>query len=229
MKKTIYINLFCLLCICLVSCRSMKWEPLFNEKDMTGWRILNGDRFPEKGWTIRENAIVCTGERGGSIVTRDKYSNFELEWEWKLTRPGANSGVKYFLNEIPGDTDIYGFGIEYQMIDDEEWVGSGRMKPNDYHTTGAAYELYTPSPKKKLNPVGQWNKSRIVSKNGQVEHWLNGEKILEYNRFSQDFLEKVKISKFAKIASFGQHNDGHILLQDHDSEVYFRDIRIRRL
>lgn len=228
MKKTVYINLFCLWFICLISCKSVRWEPLFGKENMEGWRLLNGDRFPEKGWAIRDGVVVCTGEQGGSIVTTEKYGDFELEWEWKLTESGANSGVKYFLNEIPKDTDIYGFGIEYQMIDDEEWVGSGRMKANDYHTTGAAYELYPPSPDKKPNPVGEWNHSKIINKEGWVEHWLNGKKILKYNRYSPDFSEKVKASKFAKIISFGQYKEGRILLQDHHSEVHFRNMRIRK-
>lgn len=229
MGRVLYCVFGCLLFVGLFSCKSVRWEPLFAEKNGCDWRLLNGDRFPEKGWSIGGGSAVCTGENGGSIVTIKRYGDFELEWEWKLTKAGANSGVKYFLNEIPGDTDIYGFGIEYQMIDDEEWVGSGKMKPNDYHTTGAAYELYPPSYEKKLNPVGQWNKSRVISKNGRVEHWLNGMKILEYNRFGSDFSEKVKDSKFAKIPAFGRHKEGHILLQNHHSEVCFRNMRIRKL
>lgn len=205
------------------------WQLLFYGEDFTGWRGVNKNVFPEKGWAVKNNCITCTGEDGGSIITKEKYGNFELKWDWKLVSPSANSGIKYFVAEREGDTGGYGYGIEYQLLDDTEYLKSGQMKANDYHTTGSAYELYPPAPNKKVKKLGEWNSSRILSKNGKVEHWLNGEKILEYDRFSSDFKEKVEESKFKDVTNFGRHVEGHILLQDHDSEIYFRDIKIRTL
>jgi hypothetical protein len=205
------------------------WELLFNGNNFDGWRGVNQKSLPEKGWLVKDNSISCTGENGGSIITIEKYGDFELEWEWRLVTPGANSGLKYFVAERPGDTGGYGYGIEYQMLDDSQYVSGGSMKPNDFHTTGAAYELYPPSPGKKVKALGNWNSSRIVSQKGKVEHWLNEEKILEYDRFSDDFAAKVAESKFKDVENFGRHKEGHILLQDHNSEVYFRNIKIRKL
>ncbi|MCG6185941.1 3-keto-disaccharide hydrolase [Maribellus maritimus] len=205
------------------------WQLLFNGTDFTGWRGVNKDVFPAKGWAVKNNTITCTGEDGGSIITKEKFGDFELSWQWKMVSPAANSGIKYFVAEREGDTGGYGYGIEYQLLDDPEYIKSGQMKTNDFHTTGAAYELYPPSPDKKTKKPGAWNSSRIVSKNGKVEHWLNGEKVLEYDRFSGNFKEKVAASKFKDVTNFGQHTKGHILLQDHDSEIYFRNIKLKKL
>ncbi len=205
------------------------WQLLFNGQNFDGWRGVNQQAFPEKGWKVTNGTIVCTGEKGGSVITKEKYGDFELKWDWQLTTPGSNSGLKYFVVERPGDSGGYGYGIEYQLLDDKDYVDRGQMEANDFHTTGAAYELYPPSPDKKVNPPGKWNSSRIVSKNGKVEHWLNGKKILDYDRFSDDFKEKVAESKFKDVENYGVHPEGHILLQDHNSPVYFKNIKIRKL
>ncbi|MBT3382666.1 MAG: DUF1080 domain-containing protein [Prolixibacteraceae bacterium] len=207
------------------------WQILFNGSDFDGWRGVNHKTFPEKGWAIKNKTITNTGEKGGSIITTVKFGNFELVWEWRMVTPGANSGLKYFVVEREGDTGGYGYGIEYQMLDDSnhEWMKSGQMKSNDFHTLGSAYELYEASPDKKPKKLGKWNSSKIVCNNGKVEHWLNGKKILEYDRFNEDFKEKVAASKFKNIENYGLHKKGHILLQDHASEVYFKNIKIRKL
>lgn len=207
------------------------WKLLSKGENFEGWRGVNKNYFPEKGWIVKNNCILCTGENGGSIITDEQYENFELNWEWKMVTPGANSGLKYFVVERDGDSGGYGFGIEYQMLDDSnhEWMINGQMKPNDYHTLGAAYELFEALPNKKPKKLGKWNKSKIISINGKIEHWLNGRKILEYNRFSNIFKEKVAASKFKEIENYGLHKQGHILLQDHNSEVYFRNLKIKIL
>jgi len=196
------------------------WELLFNGNDFTGWRGVNKKSFPSKGWRVKEGTITCTVESGGSIITLEKYGNFELEWDWKLVTPGANSGLKYFVNERKKDKGGYGFGVEYQMLDNPE---------HNRNSIGAAYDLYPAFPGTKPNKLGEWNHSRVVSLNGKVEHWLNGKKILEYDRFSDDFKQKVADSKFKNEKNFGRHDDGHILLQDHSSEVYFKNIKVRGL
>lgn len=211
--------------------RKQGWELLFYGFDFDEWRGVNQTGFPEKGWEIKKKCIVNTAEKGGSIITKKTYGDFELCWEYKLTEKGANSGLKYFVVERPGDTGGYGYGIEFQILDDKnfEWMKTGKMKKNDFHTAGAAYELYAPSRKKKVKKPGHWNKCKLVCDNGKVEHWLNGKKILEYNRFSDDFKKRVAESKFNNIENYGRHLKGHILLQDHNSEVYFRNIKIREL
>lgn len=207
------------------------WQLMFNGENFEGWRGVNKKILPKKGWIIKDNCISNTGEKGGSIITVEKYSNFELIWEWRMVTPGANSGLKYFVVEREGDTGGYGYGIEYQLLDDHnhEWIKTGKMMPNDYHTLGAAYELFEPSPDKNPRKLGKWNKSKLVSQNGKIEHWLNGIKILEYDRFGDVFKYKVAASKFKNIENYGLHKEGHILLQDHSSEIYFRNIKMKKL
>jgi hypothetical protein len=197
------------------------WQLLFDGTNPAQWRSANKDDFPTKGWSIREGCLVSGG--GGSLVSREEYSNFDLVWEWKMIDAGGNSGVKYFVKDA--------LGIEYQMLDDaaHPWMKEGKMKPNDYHTNGAVYELYPPSIYKKSKPVGEWNSSRVTSYGMHVVHWLNGEKVADYVRGSKDFAERVANSKFKDTPGFGVHEQGLILLQDHGSEVWFRNIRIRKL
>lgn len=219
-------SMFFPICNKELNARDKKAKNLYSE-NFKGWRGINKSVFPEKGWKAENKMIICSGEKGGDIITINEYNNFELTWEWKMVKPGANSGIKYFVKERPGDTGGYGYGIEYQMLDDNDYIKRGQMKPNDYHTTGGAYELYSPGDNKKVNPLGEWNKSKIISKNGHIEHWLNGIKILVFNRLSDDFKLKVSKSKFKNVENFGIHPSGHILLQDHDSEIFFRKVKLK--
>ena len=205
------------------------WSLLFNGVSFDGWRGINKQAFPSDGWKIENGMIHKTAVKGGDIITIRKYGNFILDWEWKMVSQGGNSGVKYIVNERKGDTGGYGYGLEYQILDDQDYIKKGQMKTNDYHTMGALYELYPPSPDKKPNPLGEWNKSRIVSKGSKVEHWLNGKLILECDRGSDDFKNKIAQSKFKNVEGYGIMPEGHILLQYHDSEIYFRNIKIREL
>jgi hypothetical protein len=211
------------------------WRLLFDGVSTEGWRGVNAASFPEVGWEVRDGALVANADGepagAGDIVTREQFGEFELAWEWRLDTRGGNSGVKYFVREKEGGTGTHGIGLEYQLLDDanHEWMLSGRMAPGDYHTLGALYELYAPSPEKVSRPLGEWNASRIVSRRGAVQHWLNGALVLEYHRNSPDFLARVARSKFKDMEGFGQHQSGHILLQDHGGTVHFRNLKIRDL
>jgi hypothetical protein len=209
--------------------------PLFDGKTSEGWRGMNSDHFPEKGWKIAYGLLMVNAsteqgaEPGGDIITLEKFGDFEFRWEWKMLSKGGNSGVKYYVEE-KGDTEsLSGIGPEYQILDDpnHEWMLNGKMSPCDYHTLGSLYEIYPASCDKKPAPLGEWNRSKIISKDGQVEHWLNGELILSYNRFSEDFKQKISESKFKDYNDFGQIDKGHILIQDHGSEVHYRNIFIK--
>lgn len=208
--------------------QSDNWEVLFDGTGVDKWRGKMLDEFPSKGWKI-ENGLLFLAERGGGdIITKKKYSDFELVFQFNLTE-SANSGIKYFvgtiINSETGNVMIN--GPEYQIIDDFNHVEI-KDDPNGLSSTASAYLLYAPK-NKKLNPAGQWNTGRIVSKNGSVEHWLNGVKVVEYERGSKDFLKRKEETKFKNDINYGELESGHILLTDHSDTVYFKEIKIREL
>jgi sugar phosphate isomerase/epimerase len=212
------------------------WQLLFNGSHTEGWRGINKASFPATGWEVKDGALCSTSgggaesANGGDIVSTEEYRDFILSWEWKMLTPGGNSGVKYFVQEGISENNKYGYGIEYQLLDDANhgWMTTGEMKPGDYRTVAGAYELYAPE-NKKLKPLGQYNQSTIQVMDGIATHWLNGNKVLEFDRFSDDFINKVNESKFKTIDSFGQWPAGHILLQDHGSEVCFKNLKMKKL
>lgn len=203
------------------------WEVLFDGTDTRQWISSNGEPFPENGWVIEEDALVLA-EGGGDIITKEMYSDFDLRFEFNLT-PEANSGIKYFVNKIENKENgaISRNGPEYQIIDDRN---NPDVKDQMHETekTASVYLLYAPENKKLLAP-GEWNTGRIISKDGQVEHWLNGVKVLSYKRGSQDFRERRAATKFKNYETYGEVPSGHILLTDHHDKVYFKNIMIKRL
>jgi len=213
------------------------WELLFNGKSTENWRGINQKSFPSTGWKVENGDLIACVEggaesgNGGDIITKKKYGNFILKWEWLMESKGGNSGVKYFVQEGIGTNKGYGYGLEYQLLDDKNhaWMLEGKMKPNDYHTLGSLYEIYPASPDKRPSPLGLWNESMIVSKGSHMEHWLNGQKILEYERGGADFNAKIAASKFKDIAGYGVLPQGHLLLQDHGSIIHYRNLKIKQL
>ena len=213
------------------------WKLLFDGKSTENWRGINQNTFPAKGWRVENGDLIACVEggaesgNGGDIITKKQFGNFILRWDWRMETVGGNSGVKYFVQEGVGSNKGYGFGLEYQLLDDKNhaWMLEGKMKPNDYHTIGALYELYTASPDKRPSPLGLWNESMIVSNGSHAEHWLNGQKILEYERGSADFKAKIALSKFKDVEGYGIMPQGHLLLQDHGSIIHFRNILIKEL
>lgn len=204
-----------------------EWTWLFNGSNTDAWVAVKQEKFPESGWQIEGDELVVNGKgttaRGGDIITRKKYSSFDLQFEFKLTE-GANGGLKYFVRIYPSGSVL---GCEYQLIDDFQ----NKDIANDVdgkRLTAGLYELFEPE-NKQLNPPGDWNNARILVKGDHVEHWLNGKKVLEYERGSKAFMEAKSKSKFKDVADFGTMESGHILLQDHGDEMAFRNIKIREL
>jgi hypothetical protein len=205
------------------------WVLLWDGVTTRGWRGARGPDFPSGGWEIRDGVLsTLGGGKGGDIVTAGMYSDFELSVDFKVT-PGANSGIKIFVdqeaNKGPGGGSI---GLEYQILDDA-LNPDARAGRGGNRTLGSLYDLYAPSPDKRPNPVGAWNTAVIVSKGAHVEHWLNGMRILEYTRFTPEFRRRVAQSKFTAWPGFGELTKGRILLQDHGDPVSFRNIKIRLL
>ena len=233
-----FLILLLLMCGCQYSSKTEtsadednEWTELFNGSNTDHWRGFHMDDFPETGWDIENGELRNDGSGAGGLITREQYANFIMEWEWRLFDEGGNSGVKYFVKEQPDREGKYAYGLEYQMLDDDghTWMKEGKMKPNDYHTAGALYEFFPPSAEKKLNAPGQFNTSKLVVDGDHVEHWLNGIKVVDYERGGENFQAMKAKSKFRDRPEFGLHKEGHILLQDHSSRVGFRNIRIKIL
>ncbi|APY11609.1 hypothetical protein BWZ22_10305 [Seonamhaeicola sp. S2-3] len=208
------------------------WKMLWDGKTTKGWRGAKLDKFPDKGWSIENGELIVadTGGKesaaGGDIVTIKDYSNFELKVDFKLT-PGANSGIKYYvdteINKGPGSS----IGLEYQILDDELHPDAKLGSHEGSRTVCSLYDLIKADPKKPIKPIGEWNTAYIKSINNHVEHWINDVKVLEYERGSDEFLKLVSESKYAKWPDFGLLEKGQILLQDHGDKVSFRNIKIR--
>lgn len=196
------------------------WRPLFDGSTLSGWRVYRSRRTPS-GWTAKDGVLSKSGETD-DIITVDQFGDFELEWEWRIAA-GGNAGVFYRATEEY--ERVYWSGPEYQLLDD-----AGAPDATDRRTSaGAAYALY-PAPPGKVKPPGQWNSARIIVRGGHVEHWLNGEKLLEYELFSPDWEAKVKASKFNEWPKFGRAQRGHIAIQgDHAGDLALRNICIREL
>jgi hypothetical protein len=192
---------------------------LFDGQTTAGWRGYRKDKCPA-AWQAVDGALTLKG-RGGDIITEGQYESFELRLEWKIS-PRGNSGIFYHVHE--GDEPSYATGPEIQVLDNK---GHADGK-NPLTTAGSCYALYAPS-KDVTKPVGEWNEARVIVKGRHVEHWLNGEKIVEYEKGGDDWNAKVAASKFSKMPNFGRPTKGHICLQDHSDEVAFRNIRIKEL
>jgi Domain of Unknown Function (DUF1080) len=208
------------------------WRLLFDGETFNGWRGFHSDKVPE-GWVIEEGAIKKAqaqselGRAGGDLITVDQFSDFELKIEWKLS-PRGNSGIKYLVTESMPPSGRSAVSFEYQVLDDENHPDA-KMGIGGNRTAGALYDLIPPGKARKVKPVGQFNETRIVVRGDHIEHWLNEVKVLEFDRSSADFKQRIAQSKFKNTKGFGEAPKGHILLQDHGDAVWYRNIKIRSL
>jgi hypothetical protein len=194
------------------------WKLLFDGRTTQGWRSFRKDTFPQKGWVVEEGWLKCLFHgQGGDIITTEQFTDFELQWEWRIPAK-ANNGVKYFITEQRPEA----IGHEYQMLDD-----STTDQPKEQ--TASFYNVLGPRPHQPMRLAPETNHSRIVVQGNHVEHWLNGEKVLEYECGSEAVQAAVARSKFRRVPGFGNKISGHILLTDHNREAWFRNIKIRPL
>ena len=217
--------------------KSAGWTMLWDGRSSKGWVSPKTGSFPEKGWEMKDGVLsVKPGGGGGDIITEERFKDFELTLEFRIAE-GANSGVKYFVqSSLTGKDHLDSkamkmtpaIGLEFQLLDDARHPDA-KMGRDGNRTIASLYDLIAASPDKTVHPPGEWNTARIVAKGDHVEHWLNGEKVVEYERDSRDFEKLVERSKYKSIAHFGQWSDGHILLQDHGNSASFRNVKIRRL
>jgi len=206
------------------------WITLFDGNSLDAWRGFKMDHVPS-GWRISNGEITSYGEairdslnlEHGDLLTRDEFENFELELEWKISK-GSNSGIIYFIQETDSSKYPYYTGPEFQIVDND-------IYPKDlknHFLAGDLYDLIGCS-EITVKPVGEWNKARIVAHGSHVQHWLNGVKVVDYDLNSPELKELEKNSKWRDYPEFGLFTKGHIALQEHPGEVFFRNIRIRSL
>jgi hypothetical protein len=186
------------------------------------WRGFRQAQFPNHAWNIKGGELqTVLGAEQVDLITREKYGNFEFELEWRISS-GGNSGVIYLVSEEEDAT--WKTGPEMQVLDDENHPDGKDPK----RSAGALYALISPDDK-MLKPVGEYNEARLIVLNSHVEHWLNGRKLLEYELGSDRLQELIKQSKFSSFPSFAQEREGHIALQHHGFDVWYRRIRVRPL
>ena len=202
------------------------WKLLFDGQSTKGWRDYNAKDIT--GWIAENGCLAASGtgsDSTGYIVADQQYNNFELNLDWKIAAEG-NSGLIYHVIEGKKFKTPYMTGPEYQLLDD---VGFPQ-KVEEWQKTGADYAMTVANPAlKKLNPVGQWNSARIIFDNGHVEHWLNGKRVLSYRTDNPEAVAGIANSKFMDVVGYADKISTPILLQDHETTVWFRNLKVREL
>ena len=235
MKNLKYILITLILFIISCEQNESEWINLFDGKSTDGWRAYNGKEIPQK-WAAVDGELTFDTDLkleeewigGGDIIYyKEEFEYFELYLEWKLPK-GGNSGVFYNVQE--GFQAPYAISPEYQLIDDLGWEEINNAKLEEWQKAGANYAMHEADlSKKQLNPAGEWNSSKILYTEKKVQHWLNGKLLLEFEPFSEDWYLKRNSGKWDDFPEYGKFKKGYIALQDHDSPIWFRSIKIRKL
>jgi hypothetical protein len=249
-KKTLFLGLVLLVSACKNETKSTKsaakitseevsptdeWIYLFDGTSTEGWRAYNGETLPAQ-WVIEDGSLTFDIEKrleaekkGGKdiIYAAEEFDNFELYLEWKLPE-GGNSGVFYHLKEgYAGPAEV---SPEYQLLDDLKWEKINNAKLEEWQKTAADYAMHTPDPEQKIvKPAGEWNTTRIIFTLEKVEHWLNGNKVLSFVPWSEDWQKRKNAGKWKDFPDYGKYKTGFIGLQDHDSPLWFKNIKIKKL
>ena len=220
-----------------ISCEKneSEWIDLFDGNSTDGWRAYNGKEIPQK-WAAIEGELTFDTDLkledewkgGGDIIYyKEEFEFFELYLEWKLPK-GGNSGIFYNVQE--GFQAPYAISPEYQLLDDIGWEEINNAKLEEWQKAGANYAMHEADlSKKQLNPAGEWNSSKILYTAKKVQHWLNGELLLEFEPYSKEWFLKRDSGKWDDYPDYGKFRKGYIALQDHDSPIWFRNIKIRKL
>ena len=212
-----------------------EWISLFDGTTTKGWRAYNGDALPPQ-WIIEDGVLTFSTDakleadhQGGKdiIYAAEEFENFELYLEWKIPE-GGNSGILYHVQE--GFSGPYEVSPEYQLLDDLKWEEINDAKLEEWQKTAADYAMHTPDNNQKIiKPAGEWNSSKILFTPELAEHWLNGKKVLSFVPWSKDWEERKAKVKWKDFPKYGTFKKGYICLQDHDSPLWFRNIKIKKL
>lgn len=212
--------IFTLLALAVFPAAAADFVSLFDGKTFAGWHAPDGKK-PGAGWKIANGELHLDGTPGGILLSDKEYTNFEFEWEWKV-ESGGNNGVKYWVTKVGGKEWL---GIEYQMIDDSKHPDG--LKGGS-HVTASIYDIKEPAKDKPLNPPGEWNQSRVVVKDGKIEHYLNGKLVCEADTKSAEWKTRIAASKFKNKVGFAPGH-GHIMITDHTDKTWYRNIRVKEL
>ncbi|MBR5661727.1 MAG: DUF1080 domain-containing protein [Bacteroidales bacterium] len=208
------------------------WALLWDGKTTEGWRGAKLDAFPDHGWVVEDGVLKVLrsdgseSTNGGDIITTRLYKNFILKVDFKITE-GANSGIKYFVDPTLNKGAGSAIGCEFQILDDLRHPDA-KLGVKGNRTLGSLYDLI-PAPEDKPFDITTWNTATVIVQGTHVEHWLNGVKLLEYERNNQEWNALVAYSKYKDWPNFGNYEEGYILLQDHGDEVWFKNIKIKEL